>query len=86
MPNPHPRDAWGGFDQPSRVQTGQLLAEFSPLLLDLRAVLLLSAGDLLLAWEPRLAQGARDGHGAARGGKPLAAFLERGIGPLADQP
>ena len=43
------------------------------------------AGDLLLARQPQLAQGARDGHGAARGAEPLAAFLERGIGLLSDQ-
>ena len=69
----------------SRVHAGELLAEFAPLLLDLRAVLLLGTGHLLLAWQPQLSQGARDGHQAAREAEPLAAFLERGVGLLADQ-
>src|SRR5262249_55701490 len=53
--------------------------------LDLRAVRLGGARDLLLARQPQLAQGAGDGHGTARGAEMLAAFLERGIGPLSDQ-
>jgi hypothetical protein len=46
-------------DRPPRVRAGQLLAEFPPLLLDLRAVRLPGARDLLLARQPELAQGAR---------------------------
>src|SRR6185437_9385068 len=72
-------------DQVPRVQSGQLLAELSPSLLDLRAVLLLGAGDLLLTWQTELAQGARDRHGAARDAEPLSQFLESGIGLLPDQ-
>src|SRR6185312_16803506 len=55
------------------------------LLLDLRAALFPGARDLLLARQPHLAQGAGDGHGAARGADVMAAFLERGVGPLPDQ-
>src|SRR5437868_5962753 len=43
------------------------------------------AGHLPLAWQPQFGQGARDGHEAAREAESLAAFLERGIGLLADQ-
>ena len=70
---------------PSRVHAGEFLAEFPPLLPDLRAVLLLGARDLLLARQTQPAEGARDGHEAARGAEPLAAFLEGGIGLLSDQ-
>src|SRR5262249_20090898 len=56
-----------------------------PLLLNFRAVLLASARDLLLARQPQLVQGARDGHVAARDAEPLAQFLEGRIGLLSDQ-
>jgi hypothetical protein len=55
------------------------------LLLDVRTILLLSARDFLLARPPQLAEGARDGHGAARGAEVRAALLERGIGLLSDE-
>ena len=42
-------------------------------------------GTFFLRGSPSLLQGARDGHEAARGAEPLAAFLERGIGLLSDQ-
>ena len=60
-------------------------AEFPPLLLDVRTILLLGARDLLLARQPQPAQGARDRHEAAGDAEPLAALLERGIGLLSDQ-
>src|SRR5262249_62099240 len=72
-------------DQSLRVPPGHHLAEFPPPLLDFRTVLLGGARDLLLARQPELAQGAGDGHGAARGAEVPAAFLERGIGLLSDQ-
>ena len=72
-------------DQPVRVHAGQFRAEVSPLLLDLRAVLLVGAKDLLLAREPQLLQGALDGREAARDAQPLAQFLESRVGLLANQ-
>jgi hypothetical protein len=72
-------------DQPMRVHAGQFLAELPPLLLDLRAVLLVGVENLLLAREPELLQGAPDGRKAARDIEPLAQVLEGGIGLLANQ-
>src|SRR4051794_23701348 len=40
---------------------------------------------LLLARQAQLAEGAREGHEAARGAEVRAALLERGIGPLPDE-
>src|SRR5262249_10009694 len=70
--------------QPLWINAGHLLAEFSPFLLDFRLVLLRGAGNLLLAREPPVFPGARDGHGAAGATEPLAQFLECGIGLLSD--
>ena len=68
-----------------RVHPGQFRTELPSLLLDLRVVLLLGVKDLLLARQFQLAQGARDGHEAARDAEPLLQFLERGVGLLLDQ-
>ena len=70
---------------PSRVHAGEFLAEFPPLLPDLRAVLLLARGTFFLRGRPNRLRARRDGHKAARGAEPLAAFLEGGIGLLSDQ-
>ena len=65
--------------------TGKLLAELPSLLLDLRAVLVTGARDLLLARQPQLAQGAGDGGEAARGAEVPATLIQRGIGPVSDE-
>lgn len=72
-------------DQPMRVHADQFLAEPPPLLLDLRAVLLVGVENLLLAREPELLRGAPDGRKAARDIEPLPRLLEGGIGLLANQ-
>ena len=72
-------------DQPVRVHTGQLRAEFVPAFLDVRAALLGGARDLLLERQSPLLQGATEGHGAASDTEPLAQFFQRGVGLLSDQ-